>query len=395
MYSAMVNLILLSICISSAIIWLVLLLLPVRWRMSERWEAANDLHTSISKWPSLSVIVPARNERASLPLTLPSWLEQDYQASEIVIIDDQSNDGTAKYASDSAARSNRMVRILNGSTPPPGWTGKLWALEQGVRSSSGEWLLFTDADILHRPNLWRGLMAKALTEQRAMVSLMALLDTTGMWARLLIPAFVYFFHLLYPFGKVKDPHSSISAAAGGCILISRHALDKIGGIAGYCNAWIDDIALAKQIKRAGFSVSLALTRSAISIRPYRQLQDVWRMVARTAFSQLRRSWLSLMGTVLGLTVIFLAPIGGIFRFFTGTVSSWTAILSCITLLMMATTYTPTLRFFNLSLYRAFILPFTGALYVAMTISSAINHLLGQYEWRGARTEIVTNDHDAK
>ncbi|NUN23666.1 MAG: glycosyltransferase, partial [Candidatus Jettenia caeni] len=138
--------------------------------MSERWEAINDPHTSISGWPSLSVIVPARNERASLPLTLPSWLEQDYHASEIVIIDDQSNDGTAKYASDSAARSNRMVRILDGSTPPPGWTGKLWALEQGVRSSSGEWLLFTDADILHRPNLWRGLMAKALTEQRAMVS---------------------------------------------------------------------------------------------------------------------------------------------------------------------------------------------------------------------------------
>ena len=380
----MIDIILLSVCAASTLTWLTLVFMPVRWRMSERWEVVDSSHAHISKWPSLSVIVPARNESASLPLTLPSWLNQDYTESEIILIDDESSDGTEECANDIAARSDRKIQVLKGSPPPPGWTGKLWALQQGIIASSGEWLLFTDADIHHCPNLWRGLVARALAEHRDMVSLMALLDTNGVWSRLLIPAFVYFFHVMYPFGKVRDSRSSTSAAAGGCILISRYALDKIGGIAGHCNAWIDDLALARRIKSEGLSLSLSLSKSVESIRSYSRLSDVWNMVARTAFSQLKCSWLALAGTVLGLTILFLAPVVGICMFIAGAVSLTTAILSSLTLLVMSVTYIPMLRFFGLGIYRAITLPIVGTLYAAMSVSSAVNHLSGRYEWRGIR-----------
>jgi hopene-associated glycosyltransferase HpnB len=382
----MVDLILFCSCALSAIIWLVLLLMPMRWSMLERWEATDPSHIPVSQWPSLSVIVPARNERASLPITLRSWLDQDYPDAEIVLTDDESSDGTAECAKSIAARSGRTINILNGVKPPPGWTGKLWALEQGIAASSGEWLLFTDADICHSPNLWRGLVAKALTEHKAMVSLMALLDTNGIWARLLIPAFVYFFYFMYPFEKVCDFRFRMSAAAGGCILISRNALGKIGGIAGHRNALIDDLVLAKRIKNAGLPISLSLTKSAVSIRSYRRLCDVWNMVARTAFTQLRCSWLALFGTALGLAIMFMSPVAGICVFIAGTVSHNVILISIIALLSMAITYVPTLRFFDLCVWRAFTLPFAGMLYAAMTISSAINHLLGRQMWRGVRTE---------
>ncbi len=147
----MVDLILFCFCVLSAIIWLTLLLMPIRWCMSERWEAGDSSHVPVSRWPRLSVIVPARNESASLPITLRSWLDQDYPSSEIILIDDESSDGTAECAKGIAAQYGRTMHILNGTKPPPGWTGKLWALEQGVKASSGEWLLFTDADICHSP----------------------------------------------------------------------------------------------------------------------------------------------------------------------------------------------------------------------------------------------------
>ena len=150
----MVDLILFCSCALSAIIWLVLLLMPMRWSISERWEATDPSHIPVSQWQSLSVIVPARNESAYLPITLRSWLDQDYPDAEIVLIDDESSDGTAECAKGIAARSGRTINILNGAKPPHGWTGKLWALEQGIAASSGEWLLFTDADICHSPNLW-------------------------------------------------------------------------------------------------------------------------------------------------------------------------------------------------------------------------------------------------
>ncbi|TVL99301.1 MAG: glycosyl transferase family 2 [Candidatus Brocadia sp. WS118] len=278
----MVGSILYFVVIISAVIWLVLLFMPIRWSISERWDISGDLPTIIPPWPTLSVIVPARNERPSLPVTLPSWLKQDYPASEIILVDDESCDGTAECAREISAQLKCKIQVLAGTPPPPGWTGKLWALEQGVRISSGEWLLFTDADIFHNPHLWQGLIAKAIAEQREMVSLMVLLDTQGFWARLLIPAFIYFFHFLYPFAEVQDWRSRTAAAAGGCILVSRKALNAIGGIASYGDAWIDDIALALRVKRAGMPISLSLTKSAISIRPYLRLHEIWNMVARKA-----------------------------------------------------------------------------------------------------------------
>jgi len=377
-------LILLSVCSVSAFFWLALLFMPVRWRMSERWEACDDSQIPHSQLPSLSVIVPARNESDSLPLTLPSWLDQDCPESEIILIDDESTDGTEKCAHSISSRFSRTIRIIKGTPPPPGWTGKLWALQQGINVSTGEWLLFTDADIRHCPNLWRGLVTKAIVEQREMISLMALLDTEGMWARLLIPSFVYFFHFMYPFGKVRDIRSKISAAAGGCVLISRRALDAIGGLAGHRNALIDDLALARRIKRAGLPLSLLLTKSVVSIRPYRRLSDVWNMVARSAFTQLRCSWLALIGTVLGMSILFIAPMAGICAFIGQTVSPAAPIISSATLLLMAGTYIPTIRFFGLGRSRALTLPIAGTLYMAMTVSSAMNHLFGRHVWRGRR-----------
>ncbi|HHT9127595.1 MAG TPA: glycosyltransferase, partial [Candidatus Wujingus californicus] len=278
--------VLLIICAVSAFTWLIIILMPARWKMSECWEPSNDLIKISSELPSLTVIVPARNESKTLPLTLPSWLNQDYQKTEIIIVNDNSSDNTAECAKAIASNSNKNVQIINGTEPPSGWSGKLWALQQGINVSSGEWLLFTDADILHNQNVWSGLVSKALSEQHAMVSLLAFLNTHGIWAGLLIPAFIYFFHFLYPFKKVKYLRSGIAAAAGGCILISRHTLKRIGGIEAYHDAWIDDLALAKLIKRAGFSISLSFTKSVISIRQYCKLSDVWNMVARTAFTQL-------------------------------------------------------------------------------------------------------------
>lgn len=380
----MFDLILLCASVISAIIWLALLFMPVRWRMSERWEVSDSLHTTITQWPSLSVIVPARNESTSLPLTLPSWLGQGYPESEIILIDDESSDGTAACAKGISSQTGRNVKVICGTPPPTGWTGKLWALEQGVRASTGEWLLFTDADIFHSPGLWCGLVAKALNERRVMVSLMALLDTQGLWARLLIPAFVYFFHGMYPFKSVQNLLSKVSAAAGGCILISRQALDKIGGITGYSNALIDDIALARKIKDAEMPLCLSLTKSVVSVRPYRRLGDVWNMVARNAFAQLKYSWLALGGTVLGLVVLFLVPVAGICTFMAGTISQVTILSSGLSIFMMALMYVPTLRFFGLNVWRAFTLPIAGAMYLAMTVSSAINYLFGRHEWRGIR-----------
>ncbi|GAN34736.1 MAG: glycosyltransferase [Candidatus Brocadia sp. AMX2] len=380
----MFDLILLCASVISAIIWLALLFMPVRWRMSERWEVSDSLHTTITQWPSLSVIVPARNESTSLPLTLPSWLGQGYPESEIILIDDESSDGTAACAKGISSQTGRNVKVICGTPPPTGWTGKLWALEQGVRASTGEWLLFTDADIFHSPGLWCGLVAKALNERRVMVSLMALLDTQGLWARLLIPAFVYFFHGMYPFKSVQNLLSKVSAAAGGCILISRQALDKIGGITGYSNALIDDIALARKIKDAEMPLCLSLTKSVVSVRPYRRLGDVWNMVARNAFAQLKYSWLALGGTVLGLVVLFLVPVAGICTFMAGTISQVTILSSGLSIFMMALMYVPTLRFFGLNVWRAFTLPIAGAFYLAMTVSSAINYLFGRHEWRGIR-----------
>ncbi|MFO0795679.1 MAG: glycosyltransferase [Candidatus Brocadiaceae bacterium] len=391
----MINLVLFYTCAASALIWLAFLCMPARWRMSEQWEAEGQPIQPLSVWPRLSIIVPARNERESLPLTLPSWLKQDYPNSEIILVDDQSSDGTAACAHITAQQYNRTVTVINGTPPPPGWTGKLWALEQGIRASSGDWLLFTDADILHNPGVWRGLIVKALSERYDMVSLMALLDTKKFWARLLIPAFVYFFHIMYPFGKVKDPRSKIYGAAGGCVLVSRQVLDNIGGIAEHRGAWIDDLALARRVKCAGWSQSLSLTKSVISIRPYPHLQDTWKMVARSAFTQLKHSWLTLMGTVIVMSTMFISPVAGIGVFIWGSVSSGTAIASIAALLSMTITYLPMMRFFGLSKCRAFTLPVAGTLYLAMTISSAINHVLGKREWRGVRAKTRQHNDTSK
>ncbi len=377
----MIPLFLNAACLLSLVIWSLLVFFPSRWKMSERWDPSDDSDISCTPLPFLSVIIPARNESKSLPVTLPSWLQQNYPHAEIILIDDASDDGTAACAQTIASQTNSSVKIVHGTPKPESWTGKLWALEQGVRIASGDWFLFTDADIYHNQNVWKHLVYTALKDKRDMISLMALLDTKGRWSQLLIPAFIYFFHLLYPFPKVRNTRSRTAAAAGGCILVSRRSLEKISGLAGHSNAWIDDIALAKRLKKAGFSISLSLTQSVVSIRPYVFLRDIWDMVSRNAFTQLNCSWFALAGTFIGMSMLFLAPVAGVCTLLHNPVTFG---ISLISLILMATTYYPTLRFYKLRSWRTLTLPIAGALYMAMTITSAINHMKGNRQWRGAR-----------
>src|SRR5262249_28789188 len=259
------------------------------------------------RWPSLSVIIPARNEANTLRITLPSLLSFYYPQAEIILVDDCSTDGTAQVAQEVAAAQGREnLRIITETEPPAGWRGKVWALEQGVRASTGEWLLFLDGDVSCTPHMPRDLLRSALNRGYRMASLMVLLRMESFWDRLLVPAFVFFFHTLYPFHWVGRDRSRTAAAAGGCILIERAALVEAGGLEAVRDAWIDDVALAKRVKQNGAKVYLGITVQAMSVRRYGTLESLRRMVTRSAFTQLQHSWI-----LLGLTLAVMAVLFGV------------------------------------------------------------------------------------
>ncbi|MDA8061404.1 MAG: glycosyltransferase, partial [Actinomycetota bacterium] len=263
-------------------------------------------------WPSVAVVVPARNEADLLPLTLPSLMAQDYPGPlRVVLVDDASSDGTAEVAARCSAGGRAGVEVLEGAPRPDGWAGKLWALHQGIdlccgAGASPEWVLFTDADVRHPPGSVRALVAAAVSEGRDVVSLMVRLRVVTAWERLLVPAFVYFFAQLYPFRLVAGPGRT-AAAAGGCVLVRRAALERAGGIAAIRDAVIDDVALARALKRSGARIWLGLADEVRSVRPYPRLADLWRMVARSAFTQLRYSPVLLGFTLVGLVLVYLGP----------------------------------------------------------------------------------------
>ncbi|MGB5975457.1 MAG: glycosyltransferase, partial [Nodosilinea sp.] len=299
----------------------------------------------LEDYPAVWAVIPARNEADVLPQTLLSLLNQDYPGEfAIVLVDDQSTDGTAIAAQQAAQHANQTDRltVIAGAPLPPGWTGKLWAMEQGVRYvqaqvNQPQYLLFSDADIEHSPTNLRQLVTKAETESLDLTSLMVRLRCESFWEKLLIPAFVFFFQLLYPFPWVNDPARRTAAAAGGCILLRCTALERIGGLAILRNALIDDCSLAAAVKHPSLSsqpihpslfqkgnskskiqnlkspchpIWLGLTTETHSLRPYPSLQSIWDMVARTAYTQLHYSPWLLVGTVLGMGLVYLvAPIG--------------------------------------------------------------------------------------
>jgi hopene-associated glycosyltransferase HpnB len=335
------------------------------WRDGARLSAARPVTS-----PPVAAVVPARDEADTIAASLGSLLAQDYPGPfRVVLVDDGSTDGTAARAR--ALPGADRLTVLEGAPRPPGWAGKLWAVQQGLAATGEEFLLLTDADIVHDPAHLAALVAQAERSGADMVSEMVTLRCESAAERALVPAFVYLFALLYPFAWVNDRRRATAAAAGGTVLIRRRALDRIGGIAAIRGALIDDVALAAAVKPGG-RLWLGHSRQARSVRPYPGFADIWRMVARSAYVQLRHSPVLLVLTTLGLGLVFLAPplaalvAPGAAR--ACGLAAWA---------VMAATFVPTLHRYGLSLLWAPALPAIAGFYLAATIGSALDHHRGR------------------
>ena len=373
-------------------VWLFLLLFWGRfWLADQRINFSTNV---IQKYPLVRVIIPARNEAELISQSLTSILKQDYLGDfSVVLVDDNSTDSTAAIAKDTAQtlQMGERLKVISGQPLPRDWKGKIWAMEQGInyalkQEPLPEYLLLTDADIKHHRQNLTELVTKAETEKLDLVSLMVLLRCQNFWEKFLIPAFVFFFQKLYPFPWVNNPQRPIAAAAGGCILIRRQVLEKIGGLKTIRNALIDDCTLAKTVKFANpqkpAPIWLGLSSSIVSLRPYDSLKTIWDMVARTAYTQLNYSPLLLIITLLGLILVYLtAPLaliwGLIFH------SYQIAAIGFVLWLLMSIAYFPTVRLYQISWLWVLTLPAIAILYSLMTVDSAIRYARGQGgAWKG-------------
>ncbi|MEU0743386.1 glycosyltransferase [Streptomyces sp. NPDC006134] len=351
-------------------------------------------------WPSVCVIVPARDEAAVLPASLPSLLAQDYPGrAEVFLIDDGSSDGTGELARALARRHGGLPLTVDspGGEPPAGWTGKLWAVRHGIglaRARGPEYLLLTDADIAHAPDSLRQLVAAARTGGFDVVSQMARLRVRSTWERLVVPAFVYFFAQLYPFRRIGRRKARTAAAAGGCVLLRAEAAERARIPEAIRHAVIDDVALARAVKDGGGHIWLGLADRVDSVRPYPRLDDLWRMVSRSAYAQLRYNPLVLAGTVAGLALVYLVPPVAVAA---GAIGGSAAAVVCggLAWLVMAGTYLPMLRHYGQPPWLAPLLPFTASLYLLMTVDSAVQHHRGRGSaWKGrtyARPDAVPDE----
>jgi hopene-associated glycosyltransferase HpnB len=384
--------ILAAACVLAAVTWVYLVAgHGGYWRTGQRLPPAA---ADPAAWPSVAAVVPARNEAAILPDTLPTLLAQDYPGAFcVVLVDDDSSDGTASVArSLSEAYGPQRLRLVAGRPTPAGWAGKVWAMEQGVRATdSARYVLFTDADIGYAPGTLAALVRAAEGDDRGLVSQMALLRAATSWERLLVPAFVYFFAQLYPFRRVNKPGARTAAAAGGCMLVRRDALEAAGGLERIRGARIDDVALGRLLKSQPDPVRcwLGLTTSVVSRRPYPSLDGLWDMIARSAYTQLRYSPAALAGTLLGLLWLYALPpaatLGGLAWLAAGrgAAAGWLAAAGLAGWAIMALSYVPILRLYRLSPLRAPCLPLIAMLYAAMTADSARRYHLGRGgQWKG-------------
>jgi hopene-associated glycosyltransferase HpnB len=325
------------------------------------------------RWPGVTAVIPARDEADSIGETVRGLLAQDYpDPFRLVVVDDRSTDGTGDVARAAAAGDPRLT-VIQGRARPPGWTGKLWALEQGLAEAlrePPERLLFTDADIRHAPDSLRRLVQRAEAGGLVLVSLMARLRCSSAAERWLIPAFIFFFQMLYPFRWSNDPRARTAAAAGGCVLLDRAAFERAGGLAPMRGAIIDDCALARRMKRAG-PIWTGLTERVESLRPYEGAGAIRRMVARTAYAQLGYNVSALIGMIAALALVFLAP--PLLAVLAGGAARWLGLAAWAA---MALAFAPTLRRFGLSPLRGLALPVVAAAYMAFTLDSALA------EWRG-------------
>ena len=407
------------------------------WRTDQRLPAASATPAASTTpaagatpagWPSVTAVVPARDEAVILPETLPSLLAQDYPGQFLVVlVDDESSDGTGALAAEMGRAAHRAggpvraaqradgpvgtdggLRIVPGSPTPAGWAGKVWAMEQGLRAAGeADFVLFTDADIRYAQGTLTALVRAAEAGDRDLVSQMALLRADSRWERLLVPAFVYFFAQLYPFRRVNSPGSRVAAAAGGCMLVRRRELQAAGGLQRIRGARIDDVALGRLLKQAPEAGAcwLGLSTAVESRRRYARLAEVWDMVARSAYTQLRYSPAALAGTVVGLAWLYLLPpaatLVGLISVLAvagpggaGPEALWLTAAGAAGWAIMSGTYVPMLRLYRLSPLRAPCLPLIAALYAAMTIDSARRHRRGRGgEWKGRIIRLA--DHSSK
>ncbi len=377
----------------SAVAWLYLVLFHGQfWRTRQLLPPARP---DLTDWPEVVAVVPARNEADMLPLTLPTLLSQDYPGKfSVTLVDDGSTDGTGAVTvgiAESGEPGRVPLAVATGRTRPEGWAGKVWAMQQGLdaTASADGYVLFTDADIAWDPGALRSLVAAAESDDRALVSQMALLRAQTGWERVVVPAFVYFFFQLYPPKRVNDPRSPVAAGAGGCMLIRRSALEEAGGLGPIRGALIDDVALGTLLKRGGNRTWLGLTAEIRSVRPYPRLADLWHMIARSAYVQLRYSALLLAGTILGLAFLYAAPPVGLLTWAVaaacgdGTAAALAGLAGLAGMIAMTGSYIPMLRFYRLSVLRAPSLPLIAILYAAMTADSARRHYTGRaVSWRG-------------
>lgn len=342
--------------------------------------AANAKPRANLRAPRVVAIVPARNEATTIARAIASLAGQHYPGVfHIIVVDDDSTDGTAAAAR--AAATPDMLTVVHAAPVPAGWTGKLWAVSEGIRHSvryQPDYLLLTDADIVHPAGALEDLAARAATGPYDLVSFMATLQCRSAAERALIPAFVFFFFLLYPPDWIRNPRRAAAGAAGGCILVRQAALDRIGGIQSIRASLIDDCALARAIKRSGGRIWLGLNSATVSIRAYSTFSEIGRMISRTAFTQLGHSALLLLATVLGLTFAYLLP-----PVLAVLAPQPAAGIAATAWMLMAVCYFPTLRFYHRAWFAAPLLPLAALFYLGATVHSAIWYWLGSGgNWKG-------------
>lgn len=374
----------------SCIIWLYLLFFNGWfWLSNEMLDDAKQEEGF--SWPHVIAVIPARNEAESIGAVVQSHLATDYPGQfSLIVVDDQSDDETRDIVEKLSDNALRDVWVVSGKPLPKGWSGKLWAVHNGLLAADkyapdAPYVLLTDADIVHAPETLRKLVFKAISEDRALVSVMAHLDARGFWGSLLMPAFIFFFQKLYPFKSTNNAESSVAGAAGGCMLVNRASLKEIGGIKAIQANLIDDCALAAALKDPNGvkrSIWLGFDRGVVSLRDNRALETIWTMVSRTAFTQLRFSTWALVGAVFGLILTYVvAPLAFFSVPFHGsglafTLGTWGWFFAMIA-------YCPTLFRYRKSPIWALLLPVSAMLYMAMTVSSALNHWRGKGgAWKG-------------
>ena len=333
----------------------------------------------------ICIIIPARNEEKNLPETLNSIVRQNLNNISILIVDDNSSDKTHIVAKNLLTKKKINHQVVKGKKLPNGWSGKVWALKQAIdilKYKKIEYYLFLDSDII----LKKGIISEAVNflSQRKllMVSLMAKLNCSTSWEKLLIPAFIYFFQKIYPFSKVNDPNNSLAAAAGGFILCKSEVFSKVNLYEQIKDKVIDDCNIAKKIKEKG-NIWLGLTEKVCSRRCYTNLSEIWKMVSRTAYEQLSFSPLYLCLSILGMCIIYLYPVLALFFFEEIQISLF--LLNILTILILVISFRPTVNFYKLTSFYYFSLPFASLIYMMMTFTSAFNfHLKKGNVWKGRK-----------